>query len=161
YIFPGTHSKHILVKNECAVSFKTFMTGEVFALLSDHSILKSAMHQGEFADYTASFIEGVNRSGDQNLLNQFFTIRANELFSLRSKEENYYFLSGLLIGYELAALENAAGPGIYLCAGGKILELYKTALLVMGHEDKTRTFSTQRSDVAVAVGQYRIYQNHH
>lgn len=163
YIFPGTHSKHILVKSGTAMSFKTFMTGEIFALVCGQSILRSAVHKGEFSidENNAAFKEGVSRSRDKNLLNQFFTLRASELFSIRSKEANYFFLSGLLIGYELSSLENGAGAAIYLCVHGEILKLYKTALLVLGHEDKTRTFSTQRSDTAVAVGQYRIYQNNH
>ena len=43
FVFPGTHSKHIFVKDGFVTDFKTFMTGEIFNILSEHSILKDSI----------------------------------------------------------------------------------------------------------------------
>jgi 2-dehydro-3-deoxygalactonokinase len=45
FIFPGTHSKHVIVKNGKVVDLKTFMTGEFFALLSERSILSASVER--------------------------------------------------------------------------------------------------------------------
>ena len=163
YIFPGTHSKHITVSNKRATAFQTFMTGEVFALLSEKSILRSAMHACELTapGAEAAFKRGVEDAGEHNLLHRIFTLRANELFGIGSPEENFYYLSGLLIGYELSGLHGSAGEEIILCSQGRLNTLYQTALRILGHEKKTRTFSAETANIAVAVGQFKIYQNNY
>ena len=47
FIFPGTHSKHVMVKNKSGVHFKTYMTGEIFNLLAGKSILRHAVKKGQ------------------------------------------------------------------------------------------------------------------
>jgi 2-dehydro-3-deoxygalactonokinase len=160
YIFPGTHSKHITVKNKRTVEFRTFMTGEVFALLSEKSILRSAMHACDFGEPGAetAFARGIGDAANYNLLHRIFSLRANELFGIGSPGENFYYLSGLLIGYELSSLHMSAGEEIVLCSQGRLNTLYQTALRLFGHEKKTRTFSAETADIAVAVGQFKIYQ---
>jgi len=62
YIFPGTHSKHVLVKKGIAVSFKTYMTGEFFELLSQKSILSASIrNNGKLSgkENKLAFAEGV------------------------------------------------------------------------------------------------------
>ena len=64
YIFPGTHPKHIEVKNGHAIRFKTFMTGELFELLSKKSILAVSVESGKtikLKNNLKSFLEGRNR----------------------------------------------------------------------------------------------------
>ena len=56
FILPGTHSKWALVENGQIVWFTTFMTGELFAVLCNHSILGSLMEEGEYDD--AAFFKG-------------------------------------------------------------------------------------------------------
>ncbi len=46
FIFPGTHSKHVFVKNKTGIDFKTYMTGELFNLMSEKSILRSCGSKG-------------------------------------------------------------------------------------------------------------------
>src|SRR5690606_35018513 len=41
FILPGTHSKHIWVSENNIISFKTYITGELFQILSDYSLLKN------------------------------------------------------------------------------------------------------------------------
>src|SRR4051812_12750222 len=42
-VLPGTHSKHIFVQNQKIIGFRTFMTGELFEILSRYSILSASM----------------------------------------------------------------------------------------------------------------------
>src|SRR5450432_1404958 len=47
FIFPGTHSKHVVVREGRVIAFKTYMTGEFFELLSKKSILAGDVEAGE------------------------------------------------------------------------------------------------------------------
>jgi 2-dehydro-3-deoxygalactonokinase len=109
FIFPGTHSKHILAKYSRAVDIKTYMTGEFFSLLSKNSILSGNVEESEClldGDILKNFEEGTANSLQQNLLHASFLVRTNGLFNRNTKKENYYYLSGLLIGTELKDLIN-------------------------------------------------------
>jgi 2-dehydro-3-deoxygalactonokinase len=87
FIFPGTQSKHILVKSGIAVEFKTYMTGEFFELLSQKSILAGSVAEGgelNDAGNLNSFLSGVVEGQQSNLLNGSFKIRTNNLFTDRN-----------------------------------------------------------------------------
>jgi 2-dehydro-3-deoxygalactonokinase len=114
FLFPGTHSKHIRVKENKMIGFTTYMTGEFFELLSQKSILSGAVTAAGFSPeaaafsseegYRKSFEQGVEDSEQTPLLQGAFRVRTNHLFSRWSREENYNYLSGLLIGEELKDL---------------------------------------------------------
>lgn len=107
FIFPGTHSKHVSVKNGEVVDFKTYMTGEFFELLSKKSVLSNTVEEDKGSlngDNLKSFEKGVAASLRSNLLHGSFLVRTNHLFDKLSKQENYFYLSGLLIGTELKEL---------------------------------------------------------
>ncbi|WP_295673914.1 2-dehydro-3-deoxygalactonokinase, partial [uncultured Mucilaginibacter sp.] len=90
FIFPGTHSKHILVKNNQVVDFKTYMTGEVFALLSQNSILKNAVERNQTQNTNPdleSYKAGVKDAVSSNLLHSIFKVRTNQLFEVYQKIE--------------------------------------------------------------------------
>jgi 2-dehydro-3-deoxygalactonokinase len=141
FLFPGTHSKHITVSQGQAVAFKTYMTGEIFALLARQSILAGsvAAHGGPLS--MAPFQAGVAAARHSGLLHNAFLTRTNILFSKYSKEDNYHFLSGLLIGEELSEL--AAGdrtavsgiPPVTLVAASPLKESYAAALDWLGFKD--------------------------
>jgi len=107
FIFPGTHSKHINVKNREVVDIATYMTGEFFELLSKKSVLSNNVEENHDllnSDNLKSFEKGVADSLDSNVLHSSFMVRTNQLFGKLSKQENYQYLSGLLIGTELKEL---------------------------------------------------------
>src|SRR6185312_14531588 len=109
YIFPGTHSKHILVKGHQVIDFKTYMTGEIFSLLATKSILGNSVKTG--ARKTGikskrSFEKGLKAAIHGNILNEAFLVRTNDLFKKISKENNFYYLSGLMIGTEIKNLSS-------------------------------------------------------
>jgi len=157
YIFPGTHSKHIIVNGDKAISVKTYMTGEFFKLLSKKSILSLSVEEGKGLRDPAnqqSFAQGVKDSNLTDLLHTSFRVRTNDLFGKLSKEENYYYLSGLLIGTELTALRNKKFVSITLVSNSTISPYYELAFQILGVDN---IVNKQNADEAVIRGQMKIY----
>jgi 2-dehydro-3-deoxygalactonokinase len=153
FIFPGTHSKHILTDGDRAIALQTYMTGEMFHLLSTKSILASSIEEGGFIQSESilqAFQKGVAESGGLNPLHAFFLIRTNQLFNTMSKKENYFYLSGLLIGLELSELRRT--DKVTLVSDSKFSSLYRTAL------DASGIHILQELDVneTVIKGHYRV-----
>jgi 2-dehydro-3-deoxygalactonokinase len=100
-VLPGTHSKWALAEDGVITWFATFMTGELFAVLKEHSILGRLM-QGEASDH-AAFERGraYARSGKGGLLKRLFSARTLGLFDLLPESGVASYLSGLLIGSEI------------------------------------------------------------
>jgi 2-dehydro-3-deoxygalactonokinase len=137
YVFPGTHSKHVYVQNGYAVAFETYMTGEFFQLLSQNSILAQSVFAGidiEVQENKAAFEQGVLDSQHHHVLHAAFMVRTNQLFQRFSKKENYWYLSGLLIGSELAVLLQKMNPAITIVADGSIAQSYRSAFKALGME---------------------------
>lgn len=100
---PGTHSKWAHVSAGEVVSFQTYMTGEMFALLSQHSVLRHGMAGSGWND--AAFDAGVSDalSTPERIAARLFSLRAEGLIADLSADAARSRLSGLLIGIELAA----------------------------------------------------------
>ena len=155
FIFPGTHSKHVRINNGQVHSVSTYMTGELFSLLTQYSVLSGSVQQNSFDEkYAGLFAAGVNKGKGANLLNSIFQVRVNQLFDKTSKEENYYYLSGLLIGYELKDLADKPVP-VTIVGSGELQKLYKEALLILGLNDQAQF---KDADEALIRGQLKILQ---
>jgi len=139
---PGTHSKWAEVRDAKILSFSTHMTGEVFALMKAHSILGRMMSDGP-TDPTW-FEAGVRRAQDAGgLLHHLFGVRARGLFSELPNERAASYLSGILIGDELASIGNTQGP-VHLLGDPSLVALYRRAL-----ESLARVAVVLDSDAAV------------
>jgi 2-dehydro-3-deoxygalactonokinase len=102
-VLPGTHSKWVCVRGQSIISFKTFMTGELFAVLCKHSILGRLMSPAAAMD-EAAFEQGValaRRSGAGGMPGCLFSVRSLALTGKMQPEQLGDYLSGLLIGHEL------------------------------------------------------------
>jgi 2-dehydro-3-deoxygalactonokinase len=156
FIFPGTHSKHVTVKNGRAVDIKTYMTGEFFELLSAKSILSASIEKmGDLNNEKnkRAFEAGVRESLHSNLLHNSFKVRTNYLFHKLTQQENYHYLSGLLIGTEIREIA-VSDLDITLISNSHLRAHYETAFnLVM---NKTRSLITQDADEAIVAGQIKI-----
>jgi 2-dehydro-3-deoxygalactonokinase len=105
---PGTHAKWALIEDGRIVRFATAMTGELFAVLRKHSVLRSEAEP----DDEAAFDQGLAAAGDGGALAaRLFTARARVVGGGAPAESTPSYLSGLLIGAEAAAM-----PGL-LCDG--------------------------------------------
>lgn len=157
YIFPGTHSKHLEVQGNQVVGFHTYMTGEFFELLAQKSILSATVAAPEReAGQADSFQQGVRDARESNLLHAAFLVRTNNLFGRYSREENFGYLSGLLIGTELQELLRQPGRNLYLCGGSRLQAYYQLALETLGLGAHLQAFPAHWVDEAVVRGQARI-----
>jgi 2-dehydro-3-deoxygalactonokinase len=132
-VLPGTHSKWVQVQGGRVTQFHTFMTGEVFALMSQHSILgKTLDMNGTFNE--SVFLEGVDQSQRSgSILHHLFAVRTLGLFERLSPAQLPSYLSGLLIGEELRAQAVSTPAQPVILIGNKALTLrYTLALQHLG-----------------------------
>ncbi len=134
---PGTHSKWVGLSEGTVTGFSTFMTGELFQLLRSHSTLRQAVDAAGTVDGTsARFLEGVHRAYEApaTITNILFSVRAGWLLHGASETEQVAYLSGLLLGVELAGAKSKYGrlDGTALLASGPIGELYSAAFEAVG-----------------------------
>lgn len=134
---PGTHSKWILVEGGAVVRFATAMTGELFDLLRRHSVLRT---EAEPTD-AAAFAQGleVGRSG-LLLSAALFTARGRRALGELSAAQASSYLSGVLIGAEVAAMPGRLWPEaerVVLIGSPALTGPYAEAMQALGHDVET------------------------
>lgn len=139
FVLPGTHSKWAAAEDGRIVSFATYMTGEVFDVLRRHSILGRLMREGAPHDPDA-FRLGLDRArmvepaaGGGRLLHDLFGARTLGLTGDLPEAGLASYLSGLLIGAEIAAASGAeVGEPVTVIGSGALTALYLDALAHLG-----------------------------
>lgn len=122
---PGTHSKWARVRDQRIVSFRTYLSGEIFAVLKQHSILGRTMAGERFNE--AAFVKGVARAADAGgLLHHLFGVRAQVLAGNLSDTQSASYLSGIIIGHELVSAAPQA-TRFHLVGAGELIGLYALA----------------------------------
>jgi 2-dehydro-3-deoxygalactonokinase len=161
-ILPGTHSKHLFVQNGRLVDIQTFMTGEVYSLLSTHSILKDSVETSGVPALSEqekeAFLLGIQAADASGILKGLFRVRTNQLFQKLNKNENALYLSGLLIGSELSHLPVDEHNTLILCSGSVLFEPYHLAMQALRLTERTRIIPARILDQATVAGQVRIFQ---
>jgi 2-dehydro-3-deoxygalactonokinase len=158
-VLPGTHSKHLRVESDSITAISTFMTGELFELLCRHSVLHHSLEpedphaEGAIADPDA-FREGVSASGRAGVTAALFQVRSRQVLAGRNKVSNRSFLSGLLIGAELRALE-PDGSAVILAAGSTLRNAYTLAAAECGLMPR---WSAIEVDDLAELGQRRLWR---
>ena len=130
---PGTHSKWAQISAGEVVSFQTCLTGELFALLSEHSVLRHGMEGDGFdeAAFDAALSDAISRP--EKIAARLFALRAEGLISGLAAPAARARLSGLLIGIELAAARPYwLGQAVTLVGAPAISTLYARALAAQG-----------------------------
>lgn len=135
---PGTHSKWVRVANGRIQHFDTFMTGEVYGALSAHTILGRTMQKPDVAD-DAAFLRGARvaqtSEGQAGLLSNIFSCRTLGLTGELDAQAQPDYLSGLLIGHEIAALKKIypqLPPRLVLIGDAALCRRYQLALELYG-----------------------------
>ncbi|NKC30287.1 2-dehydro-3-deoxygalactonokinase [Falsiroseomonas selenitidurans] len=145
---PGTHSKWARLEDGRVTGFTTHMTGETFAALSEHTILARTSTDGP--DVPEAFARGVDRARQPGgLLHHLFGARTLHLMDRLAQAETRSFLSGLLIGHEIAAAA-ADARQVHLASAAHLAALYAAALARNG------IAVTQHDPDLVAQGLARI-----
>ena len=106
-LLPGTHSKWASLRQGRVVDFCTLMTGELFALLRQHSILAAGVDAETVVDDGEAFLDGVRQardSGAAGALSRLFVTRARMLDGDLQPASIPDYLSGLLIGEEFRSM---------------------------------------------------------
>ena len=153
---PGTHTKWVRVRDRDIVQFHTFMTGEVFAALCDHTILGRTMRRlpapvGDPAFDQVAFDRGVDvaraNHARAGVLSTIFSTRTLGLVGSLAPEAQSDYLSGLLIGHELAgfgALGGLGAPPLQLVGSDELCRRYQRALAAFGCRSAIATNATER-----------------
>lgn len=158
-ILPGTHSKHVRIDREEIVAFATFMTGELFEVMSQASILRNSVDadslvtgwwQEKSAQY-AAFQEGVDCAQRTPLSSALFSVRARQVLEHQAPEWGAAYLSGLLVGYELLSAFDSVDEGvpILFCGAERLLGPYRLACETMDCTDRIEMATAQSIDLAV------------
>lgn len=135
---PGTHCKWAWLQDGAVASFKSYITGELFDVLTRHSILRHAMpEKGRISAEDPAFLAALDQAlADPAILAEaLFPLRAGQLLDFSSREHCFARLSGLLIGAEVgreAALQTPAA--ITLVGQDGLGALYGVALEHAGYQ---------------------------
>jgi 2-dehydro-3-deoxygalactonokinase len=130
---PGTHTKWVHISAGEIVSFQTFMTGELFALLSQGSVLRHSVNTADWDQ--AAFLSAMSdaMSRPQTAAAQLFRIRAGGLVADLSPDTARAQLSGILIGIELAgARPYWLGQNVAIIGSTSVAEHYRSSLEQLG-----------------------------
>ncbi|MGI9436471.1 MAG: 2-dehydro-3-deoxygalactonokinase [Geminicoccaceae bacterium] len=156
-VMPGTHSKWVFVENGRITWFATFMTGELFAVLRDHSILGRLIADQDAKESPEAFSQGLTaaKTLPGGLLQRLFSARTLGLFERISGGDVAAYLSGLLIGSEIdEALSNLEDPhgsmAISVIGGAALSARYRQAIEHAGLD------TTKGGDDAAARGHYLL-----
>lgn len=131
---PGTHSKWVRITEGRITQFTSFMTGEVFALLSDHSVLRHSMPApSESVRHWDDevFLRAIRESMEnpQALLGDLFAVRAGMLLAGQHPAACRSQLSGRLLGQELAGAQPYwQDQTVVLIGADELCRHYETAL---------------------------------
>lgn len=129
FLLPGTHSKWVTLRKGRIERFRTFMSGEFYALLRSHSILGRGLEPVDDAFRAKAFTAGVRdaRAGS-GLLSSAFGVRTLGLLDRMPAADLPSYLSGLVIGEELREQQPPAGTPVFLIASAELAVRYGAAL---------------------------------
>lgn len=134
-LLPGTHSKWVTVRQGRLEHFSTYMTGELFAVLRDHSILGRPARDEAAATSAEAFQRGLaiaRDAGPEGIASRLFTTRSLYLAEQIPAAHTLDYLSGLLIGEEMrsvvASLKGEHCPPLVLIGDPALCDRYQVAL---------------------------------
>jgi 2-dehydro-3-deoxygalactonokinase len=133
---PGTHTKWVTLRDGVVVEFLTAPTGELFALLRDHSVLVERCGEADAVNGGAAFEQALARYKEYpqaQLLHRLFECRARALSGELTSQAATAYLSGLLIASDIGgALQLLAPRGdarhVHLIGDPQLTRLYALGL---------------------------------
>jgi len=134
FLLPGTHSKWARVEQGCIREFYTFMTGELYALLSQHGTLSKVMDAKQWIG--EPFAAGLRAARHAPFTHAAFGCRALVVTDMMPAAHTASYLSGLLIGAELHDILRRAGGAfnvpVQVVGSEALSERYLSALELAG-----------------------------
>ena len=151
---PGTHAKWVNINEGQITSFKTFMTGELFGVISNHTLIR---HSTSIKGWDQeSFEEGVH-DGFKNpglIASNLFSLRAESIVNNLDRDQARSTLSGLLLGVELNGAQSYwKGKNVTLIGSELLSNNYHEGLKVLGGE--SQLFSLETATLSGLSSAYR------
>lgn len=148
YVMPGTHCKWVQADAEQIHDFRTVMTGELHHLLLQYSLVGAGLPEQQPSSdaFAAGLARGIHSPA---VLPQLFEVRASHVLGNLPREQVSEFLSGLLIGAEVASMSDqfAGSQSITIVAGTALTSRYQQAFRAIG-----RDVCTVSGDTAFQAG---------
>ena len=155
---PGTHTKWVHLSAGEVVSFQTFMTGELFDLISNASVLRHSVHGGDWDSEAFSKAVSDAISAPEKLAGHLFSLRAQDLLAGTSPDTTRATLSGTLIGAELSAARPYwLGQNTAIMGMGRQAQAYEAALRDQGAFPAL--VDAERATVAGLTAAYRLQKD--
>lgn len=137
YVLPGTHTKWVEVEGGRIVDFTTYITGDVYAAVRSHTVLEALLPpDGEWDWDGGGFAEGVEEgaatAGGGELLSRLFAVRTKGLADPAAVPHLGPFLSGMLLGAELADARGSARLPATIIGEAGFVGRYRAAAEVLG-----------------------------
>jgi 2-dehydro-3-deoxygalactonokinase len=160
-MLPGTHSKHVRLRSRQITGFRTYMTGELFDVLSAHSLLRASVQPPDGAPSITllepaareAFVAGVRESSVSGLAGSLFQTRVRTVLQNVSPGANRWFLSGLLIASELVDLmAQESDVPVLLAASEPLSTAYRAAFEVLGLGEKLSVVPPEEMSLASVRG---------
>jgi 2-dehydro-3-deoxygalactonokinase len=139
-VLPGSHSKWAKVDGDRIVAFKTFVTGELFAALRDHTVVGAFARAAPAKSPGEAFALGVHRGaaaatceGRSGLIGLLFGARSLPLMGALPEDDVGEYLSGLLIGAEIGEARRLfPGEAPHVAGAEALVERYLAAFEALG-----------------------------
>lgn len=126
-MLPGTHNKHVQFSGGKISAFRSFLTGELFSVLSEHMLIGRGLDKQQLGKHDQAFIQGVDDGvATSQLSATLFQCWTHRLFKNLNEQEILDYLSGMLIGNELKALQS---KHYYLVGGSGLCKRYQQACM--------------------------------
>ena len=130
---PGTHTKWVRISAGEIISFQTFMTGELFSLLSERSVLKQSVSKSGWNEFFFKSAVDEIISDNKLLATKLFSLRGEFMLNSLDEVEARNRLSGYLIGLELSGSRPYwLGEKVYIIGECNISLAYEVALKAQG-----------------------------
>ena len=152
---PGTHSKWVNIDEGQIISFKTFMTGELFGVITNHTLIRHSTSikgwiQESFED---GIHEGFNNPG--LIASNLFSLRAESIVNNLGRDQARSNLSGLLLGVELNGAQSYWKNNDVTLIGSELLSNnYNQGLKVLGGQ--SQSFSLEAATLSGLSYAYRV-----
>ncbi len=149
---PGTHTKWVLVENAEIQYFKTSVTGELYDILCQHSVLIQNQHSRFSNDVFTAAAQYSLASQQDSLIHSLFSTRSKQLFNDIRPEDAPSWLSGLLIGSDVRAACNARQwqmddfQKVAIIGNGQLADCFSVALAIK--EIETEVFDVTATSIA-------------
>jgi 2-dehydro-3-deoxygalactonokinase len=132
-ILPGTHSKWAVIEDAAITGVRTILTGELFALLRQHSTLARGLAAGDADMEAAGFADGLVRA-ERGVLTALFGARAMQLRGGKTPDWALGYLSGVVIGGEISEMRAtlADASDVTIIGDPRLADLYTRAFAHTG-----------------------------